>query len=76
MPGPQDPQLVRRVIHNGRVQGAGWHLEAVFGPDGEIQLYDIYIANDWRGSKRTEKQCLDFLRQAGADVPPSTQVPW
>jgi len=81
MPDPQDPQLVRRVIHNdpNRIQGPGWHLHAVFGPDGEIQLYDIFIENEWQGSRRTESLCREALRNAGADVPPDPPkdaVPW
>jgi hypothetical protein len=65
----QNPQLVRRVIHKppSRVQGPGWHFEAVFGPDGEIQLFDIYIGNKWHGSRRTDTQCYHYLRQAGAE---------
>jgi len=43
----------------------GWHLAPVFGTDGEIVLYDIYIRGRWVGSKRTEKQCHEVIRNAG-----------
>lgn len=54
--------LQRRVIH-----GPGWHLTAVMDPNDpdSIQLYDIYIDEHWVGSRRTEKQCLEVVRQAG-----------
>jgi hypothetical protein len=70
----QNPKLVRRVVHKAPAggiftRGPGWHLQAVFGPDGAIQLFDIYVENEWRGSKRTEKQCHDFLRQHGLAAP-------
>ena len=55
--------LERRVLH-----GPGWHYDAVMGPDGEIQLYDIFIENEWIGSRRTEKQCREAIRNAGYKV--------
>jgi hypothetical protein len=59
------------VLHNSptRIQGPGWHLEAVFGPDGKIQLFDIFVENQWLGSRRTEKQCREVLRNVGAELP-------
>ena len=58
--------LQRRVIH-----GPGWHFTAVMDPKEPdvIQLYDIYIEEQWFGSRRTEKQCLDVVRQAGRATP-------
>jgi hypothetical protein len=53
-------KLEGRAFH-----GPGWHMRAVLGPDSEIQLYDIYIADKWIGSRRTEKQCRETLRNAG-----------
>ena len=48
-----------------QIQGNGWLLKAVFSLDGEIQLWDIFINNQWVGSKRTEKQCYEVIRNAG-----------
>jgi hypothetical protein len=68
-------QQIRQVFHaapTGGVftRGEGWHLQAVFGPDGALQLFDIYIENHWQGSRRTEKQCHGYLRQQGlVDIP-------
>src|SRR5579863_2018530 len=50
------------------IQGPGWHLDAVFGPDGELQLFDIYVENQWIGSRRTEKLCMEALRNIGATM--------
>jgi hypothetical protein len=61
--------MPERVIH-----GPGWHLKAIIGPDGKIQLYDIYIKNQWIGSRRTEEQCLQAIRDAGGQVPPYPPV--
>jgi hypothetical protein len=30
---------------------------------GEVQLYDIYINDEWCGSRRTLKQCIIFIEQ-------------
>jgi hypothetical protein len=57
-------KLQRRVIH-----GPGWHLNAIIGADGEIQLFDIFIENEWIGSRRTEKQCIQAVRDRGLQVP-------
>jgi hypothetical protein len=54
-----------RVIH-----GPGWHLNPIIGPEGKIQLYDIYIENQWIGSRSTESKCLQAIRNAGGQVPP------
>jgi hypothetical protein len=62
--------LKRRVI-----TGPGWHLNAIAGPDGEIQLFDIFIENRWIGSRRTEKQCHDAIRFAGGRVPTTESGP-
>ena len=50
---------------SNQIHGPGWHLSAVFGPDGQLQLWDIFINNEWVGSKRTEKQCYEVIRNAG-----------
>ena len=47
-----------------QIQGSGWLLKAVFS-SGEIQLWDIFIDGQWAGSKRTEKQCYEVIRNAG-----------
>src|ERR1700730_6267013 len=56
------PQLERKVL-----TGPGWHLNAIFGPDGKIQLWDIYIENRWIGSRRTEDYCYQELRNHGIE---------
>jgi len=58
-------KAVRGVIH-----GPGWRLNPIFGPDGKIQLYDIYIENQWIGSRSTETKCLQAIRNAGGRAPP------
>ena len=50
---------------SNQIHGPGWHLSAVFGPDSQLQLWDIFINNEWVGSKRTEKQCYEVIRNAG-----------
>lgn len=65
-----EPKLTRRVLRDGddRVrQGAGWHLTAVMGPDGQVQLWDIYVEEKWIGSRRTEAQCYQELRNHGIE---------
>jgi hypothetical protein len=47
-----------------QIQGPGWLLKAVLS-NGEIQLWDIFINGQWVGSKRTEKQCYEVVRNAG-----------
>jgi hypothetical protein len=47
-----------------QIEGPGWLLKAVFS-NGEIQLWDIFINGRWVGSKRTEKQCYEVIRNAG-----------
>jgi hypothetical protein len=59
-----DIKLQRRVI-----TGPGWHLNVITGTDGEIQLYDIFIENQWIGSRRTERQCINAIRHAGKATP-------
>ena len=58
------------------INGPGWHYRAVYGSDGEIQLYDIFIADEWIGSRRTEKQVLEALRNTGQLAPPPEGGPW
>jgi hypothetical protein len=59
-----------KVALQGRViTGPGWHLNAVMGPDGEIQLYDIFVENQWIGSRRTERQCIAAIQHAGKATP-------
>lgn len=54
-----------------QIQGASWRLKAVF--DGsEIQLWDIFIDDQWVGSRRTERQCYEVVRNTGL---PSPAVP-
>jgi hypothetical protein len=48
-----------------KIFGIGWVLKAVFGPDGAFQLWDIFISDQWVGSRRTEKQCHVVIRNAG-----------
>jgi hypothetical protein len=44
---------------------AVYALNPVTGPDGEIQLYDIYIGTEWIGSRRTIEYCHEALRNRG-----------
>jgi hypothetical protein len=58
--------LERKASHRDhQIHGPGWLLKAVVGLDGEVQLWDIFINNQWVGSKRTEKQCYEVIRNAG-----------
>jgi ribosomal protein S18 acetylase RimI-like enzyme len=57
-------------VQGGALTGPGWHLNPIVGPDGEIQLFDIFVENQWIGSRRTETQCLQAVRDAGGQVPP------
>jgi hypothetical protein len=45
-----------------------WNLAPVFRSDGEIVLDDIFIKKQWVGSKRTEKQWHEVIRNAGLVV--------
>lgn len=47
-----------------QIEGSGWLLKAVLSA-GEIQLWDIFINGQWIGSKRTENQCYEVIRNAG-----------
>jgi hypothetical protein len=47
------------------VLSQGYALNPVKGPDGEIQLYDIYIGTEWIGSRRTIAHCHETLRNHG-----------
>jgi hypothetical protein len=68
---------MEEIEHVGHmINGPGWHYRAVFGPDGKIQLYDIFIADKWVGSRRTEKQVLEVLRNEGQIAPPPEGGPW
>nr|WP_316193014.1 SEC-C domain-containing protein [Bradyrhizobium sp. SZCCHNRI1029] len=48
-----------------QIDGRGWLLKAVLGPDGAIQLWDIFIYGEWVGSKRTERQCYEVIKNVG-----------
>jgi hypothetical protein len=50
-----------------QIQGPGWLLKAVLS-GSEIQLWDIFIDGQWVGSKRTEKQCYEVIRNAGLSL--------
>jgi hypothetical protein len=36
-------------------------LEAFYGLDGSMQGFDIYICENWTGSRRTYSACCTFL---------------
>ena len=52
------------VVRIGKLALDDWHLTPVFAPGGQIALYDIFIKDQWVGSKRTEKQCHEVIRNA------------
>jgi hypothetical protein len=52
-----------------QISGSGWLLKAVLGPDGKIQLWDIFINNNWVGSRRTKKQCYEVIGYNGLNHP-------
>lgn len=41
-------------------------LKSVIGPDGKVQLFDIFVNGKWHGSRRTALQCVEYLRGIGA----------
>ncbi len=36
---------------------------AVSGPDGGVQLYDMFVGGVWHGSRRTLEQCALYFSQ-------------
>lgn len=40
-------------------------LRPALDEDGEILLYDIFVAGRWVGSRRTLRQAIDALRHQG-----------
>jgi hypothetical protein len=57
------------------ITGPGWSLTPVMDSTGEPQLFDIYFADKWIGSRRTEKQCYDAIRQLGGKAPAAENPP-
>jgi hypothetical protein len=48
-----------------QITGQGWVLKGVRGPSGDLQLWDIFINDEWVGSRRTERQCHEVIRNSG-----------
>lgn len=38
-------------------------LVPVYDKDGSVLLYDIYVGDQWLGSRRTQQQCQDEFDQ-------------
>jgi hypothetical protein len=59
---------IMRNMHQHHIE----YLKARVTVKGEIQLYDMFVADRWIGSCRTKRQCFDALRQAGCLMPDVT----
>jgi hypothetical protein len=61
--------LASRVVPSDKLARPSWHLTPVLDQNSEIVLYDIYVGDEWAGSRRTKQQCYEAIRTAGGEVP-------
>jgi hypothetical protein len=43
----------------------GVRLEKVVDRDGSVVLYDMFIDDEWHGSRRTQAQCAHYIIRRG-----------
>lgn len=43
-------------------------LVPVKDEDGNIILYDMFVGDEWHGSRRTPNQCMQYFAQRGVSL--------